>query len=180
MKTNNSLGEISPSILSCPNCDSNLIETQTVEHQFKYGVGSDAAELVADLPVRICKRCNLKFLDEAAEVLKHEAICRHLGVLTPAEIMEVRQEYQLSRAEFCEITKIGEATLGRWERGALIQNAANDQFLCLLKFPENLERLKQRSKGCFQKDTSKRFKFLQPDVDLWTKARCFRLRRLGA
>jgi hypothetical protein len=50
----------------------------------------------------------------------------------------------MSRAEFSRLTRIGEASLGRWEKGLLIQNHAHDQFLYLLKFPENVARLRDR------------------------------------
>ena len=53
----------------------------------------------------------------------------------------------MTRLGFAELTKFGEATLGRWERGALIQNAANDQFLYLLRFAENVDRLRTRNAG---------------------------------
>jgi DNA-binding transcriptional regulator YiaG len=65
--------------------------------------------------------------------------------MTPAEVRAVRQKAgSLSRAEFARITRLGEATIGRWERGELIQNAANDQLLYLLTFPENVVRLRDR------------------------------------
>ena len=50
----------------------------------------------------------------------------------------------MSRAVFSRLTRIGEASLGRWENGLLIQNLAYDHLLYLLTFPENLERLKFR------------------------------------
>ena len=42
------------------------------------------------------------------------------------------------------VTKIGEASLGRWEAGSMIQGLAYDQFLFLLQHAENMERLQQR------------------------------------
>ena len=77
----------------------------------------------------------------------HETVCRHLGVQTPVEVLAIRQKYNMSRPGFAELTRLGEATLGRWERGALIQNAANDQFLYLLRFADNIDRLRARRTG---------------------------------
>ena len=37
---------------------------------------------------------------------------------------------------------LGIATVSRWERGVLIQNEANDRFLRLLQFPDNVDRLR--------------------------------------
>ena len=50
----------------------------------------------------------------------------------------------MTRAAFAEMTRLGEASLARWEKGLLIQNPANDQLLYLLRFPENVERLRAR------------------------------------
>ena len=114
-------------------------------HRFPYGNGDTATELTAKVPVRICRECGEKFLDDESEDLMHEAVCRHLGVMTPREVRAIRrQSGNLSRAELASITRLGEATLGRWERGELIQNVAYDHFLYLLTYPENRIRLQQR------------------------------------
>ena len=46
----------------------------------------------------------------------------------------------MSRADFSRLTGLGEATLNRWENGILIQNAANDRYLRLLKDANNVPR----------------------------------------
>lgn len=131
--------------LSCPECGSKRIVTEAVDHRFPYGQEDPAVELSARIPVRRCEECGDEFLDDEAEDLIHEAVCRHLHVMTPSEVRTIRQQCGgLSRAEFARITRLGEATIGRWERGELIQNAAYDQLLHLLTFPENLIRLRQR------------------------------------
>jgi putative zinc finger/helix-turn-helix YgiT family protein len=130
---------------SCPSCGHGTVQTTHIEHKFPYGDGDHRVELSATLPLRRCLECGVEFFDSVAEDLQHEAVCRHLGVMTPAEVRAVRQKAgSLSRAEFARITRLGEATIGRWERGELIQNAANDQLLYLLTFPENVVRLRDR------------------------------------
>jgi putative zinc finger/helix-turn-helix YgiT family protein len=109
--------------------------------RFPYGEGSEAVELEVLVPVQKCSKCGFEYIDDAAEDIRHEAVCRHLGVLTPDEIREVREEYGFSRAEFSRLSRLGEATLTRWENGSLIQNNAYDQFLRLLRYPENIRRL---------------------------------------
>ena len=71
----------------------------------------------------------------------HEAECRRLGVLTPAEIRALRTGYDMSRAEFARVTGFGEATLARWERGEVIQNTSNDSFLRMLMDRDAMKRL---------------------------------------
>ena len=76
--------------------------------------------------------------------MEHDAVCRHLGRMTPEEVASVRERGGFSQAEFAKLTRLGEATISRWERGALIQNAANDQLLYLLQFPHNVAALRER------------------------------------
>ncbi len=129
----------------CPSCGHASIETEEIERTFLYGTGDQAVELSAIVPLRRCRQCGFEFLDAEAEERQSEAVCRHLEVMTPTEIRAIRQKAGgLSRAEFARITRLGEATIGRWERGELIQNAANDQLLYLLTFPDNLIRLRNR------------------------------------
>lgn len=122
--------------LDCPLCESKSIETLLHSDAFKYGSGDSAVTLrVENLPVRRCAACDLEFIDHEGARLRHEAVCRHLGVLTPADVREVRERYGMTRAAFAEATGLGEATLGRWETGAVVQNRANDLYLRLTRLP---------------------------------------------
>ncbi len=134
--------------LRCPSCGCDSVETTEIEYKFDYGEGERAVTLSAVVPLRVCRGCGFQYLDDVAEDLQHEAVCRHLGVMTPAQIRGIRERAGgLTRSEFARLTKLGEATLGRWERGELTPNAAYDQLLYLLTFPENLERLRHRAEG---------------------------------
>ena len=117
-----------PETAPCFDCDGN---TRRIwgEHTFKYGLGADAATLAVTLPVHVCPSCGLEFLDDEAETLKHEAVCAHLGVLSPKEIRGIRRTHGTSRAALSKVIGVDEGTLIRWENGILIQSAAND--LCL-------------------------------------------------
>jgi putative zinc finger/helix-turn-helix YgiT family protein len=131
-------------ISPCPMCGSTNVEARTRPERFVYGDGADAVELKAMVPVSRCVGCGFSFSGEAADIARHEAVCAHLGVLAPQEILDIRQEYGLSRAEFARLSGIGDASLSRWENGLLVQNTANDNFLYLLSFPDNLLRLQTR------------------------------------
>ena len=119
----------------CPLCGDDSIATEWHRDSFEYGTGDSAVMLEVDLPVRRCGACDLEFLDHEGERRRHAAVCRHLGLLSPAEIAAIRKTHRLSRAAFAEVTGLGEATLGRWENGAVIQNRANDRYLRLLALP---------------------------------------------
>ncbi len=127
---------------TCFECDAPA-DTKWQEHTFPYGLDDSAVELTVSLPVRICSSCGFEFLDHEAEILKHEAVCAHLGVLSPKEIRGIREAYDLSRNEFAQVTGLGEATLNRWENGIKIQTLANDRYLRLLALPLNMQRLKR-------------------------------------
>ena len=117
------------------------------EHTFTYGLDSDAVELRVTLPIHVCPSCGFECLDDESETLKHEAICVHLGVLSPKEIRAIRGMHGMSRATFSKITGLGEATLNRWENGILIQNPANDRYLRLLATPQNMRALQRQTSG---------------------------------
>ena len=124
----------------CFECDKPT-RTKWCEHTFTYGLGDDAADLTVEIPVRTCASCGFEFLEHEAETLKHEAVCAHLGVLSPKEICGIQAMYRMSRAKFSRVTGLGEATLNRWEKAILIQNTANDRYLRLVASPENMRRL---------------------------------------
>ena len=130
--------------VSCPLCGTEEVTTSWEPHVFDYGSGESVAELSVNVPVRSCASCEIEFLDETAEGLKHEAVCKHLGVLTPAEIRRIRKEHGMSRAAFAQVTGLGEACLNRWENGLNIQTHANDRYLRLLKHPRIVRELALR------------------------------------
>jgi putative zinc finger/helix-turn-helix YgiT family protein len=129
---------------TCPVCEAGDTLTSFEEERFTYGIGDRALELTARIPVRRCTVCGFEFTDDEADIARHEAVCRHLAVLTPAEIQRIRDRHSLSRAEFARLTRIGEASLARWEKGLLIQNAATDSYLRLLSYIDNLEVARSR------------------------------------
>jgi DNA-binding transcriptional regulator YiaG len=129
----------------CPECGTSSIDVGFETERFTYGVGDDAVQLEATLPLFTCRNCGYAFFPPDAEEAKHDAICDHLGVLRPRDIVATREKHGMTRSLFAVLTRFGDASLGRWERGALVQNGANDQLLYLLWFPDNVERLRARS-----------------------------------
>ena len=91
------------------------------------------SKLTADIPVHTCAKCDVSFLGEEAVAIQHESVCRHLGVLTPEKIREMRASYGMSRAAFARLTGFEEATLARWERREVIQNTSSDRSLRRLR-----------------------------------------------
>src|ERR1043166_7694156 len=87
----------------CPSCDSERITTAIVNDEFLYGEEPGAVSIPVTIPVHTCASCGVQFTDYVAEELRQEAVCRYLGVLTPAEITALRRKHGLSRAEFAAL-----------------------------------------------------------------------------
>jgi len=136
---------VSPeALLTCPECGSCSVETSNEQYSFPYGVGDQAVELTARVPVRKCADCGFRYMDRSAERICHDVICDHLRVMKPSQVKGLRNLYDLSQCEFSRITGLGEATLSRWERGIVIQNQAYDNYLYLLGFKNNIRRIQER------------------------------------
>ena len=128
--------------LQCPQCGRDTVTTTMHCHTFDYGTGESAVELTVDLPVRRCAPCDYEYLDEVAEDLQHEAVCKYFGVLAPHEIRRIRKDHGMTRTKFAEVSGLGEASLNRWENGLNIQTHAYDRYLRLLALPGTLQRLR--------------------------------------
>jgi DNA-binding transcriptional regulator YiaG len=171
----------------CPACGKRSLETKIEETSFVYGTGSSAVNLTCHVPVHKCALCAFEFTDDEAEVARDLAVRRYLRVMTPNQIRVIRESYEVSRREFGSITRIGEASLGRWESGDIIQNGGYDQYLYLLKFPENLQRLKDRQDNALENSGERnvisglksRFPSIRSFDQKVTIARDWRLRKIG-
>ena len=130
--------------LACPLCGDTGITTTWKPDVYNYGTGESMVELTVDVPVRQCEACDFEYLDDEAERLRHGAICRHLGVLSPDEIRHIRKGLGMTRAKFAQVTGFGEASLNRWENGLTIQTHANDRYLRLLAaHPGNIQYIEK-------------------------------------
>ena len=129
--------------LACPLCGKPGITTLWNPLVFNYGPEESAVELTVRGPVHQCEDCEFEYLGEEAERLKHEAVCQHLGVLSPTEVRRVRERFDMTRVKFAQLTGLGEATLNRWENGLSIQTHAYDRYLRLLMRPGNKRALEE-------------------------------------
>ena len=156
----------------CPTCDIGRLHPKVVTERFPYNDDSTEVMVVAeDVPIEICDNpdCGERLSGPEAARIRHEAICRALRLLTPTEIRDIRERLNLTQAEFARLTRLGEATISRWERGRLLQNPAMDRYLRLIAYGDDnvqfLRRLQEppqevkpaaeapgvnRMKGCFR------------------------------
>jgi putative zinc finger/helix-turn-helix YgiT family protein len=129
---------------SCLECGSTKLLEQMREQQFTYGTEGKEVLLTASMPVIKCEECGYECFDERGEAARHAAVCKHLGVYAPSEIRAIREATCLRRNEFCELTGFGSASLQRWESGAVVPNASSDRLISLLRYADNIERLRGR------------------------------------
>lgn len=67
--------------IACPSCESSDVRTARIKHSFDYGRGDDSVTLECEVRLHACRGCSFEFLDDEAERIQHEAVCRHLGVI---------------------------------------------------------------------------------------------------
>ncbi len=127
---------------SCARCGAEAVDTVEHRHTFRYGAGESAADLTVELPIRRCGTCGFEFLDRESERIKLEAICEHLGILSPSGIRRIREYYGMTQAEFAEITGLGTATLVRWENGSMNHTRAYDRYMRLLENDRIMKELR--------------------------------------
>ena len=128
----------------CGSCGSGRVQTRKQIKVLNYGTLDKPVGLQAEVPVYRCADCEFMYTDREASELCHDAVCRYRDVMTPKEVREIRNSYNQSIKEFSKQTGIGAASINRWEKGALIQNKAMDNYLYLLNFPRNLDELSIR------------------------------------
>jgi putative zinc finger/helix-turn-helix YgiT family protein len=125
----------------CPSCGEATAIIKYESESFPYGVGKDQVMLNAMVPVIHCDSCGGQFTNGAAEEIRHAEVCRHLGRLTPLQIKKIREQHGLSQQDWSKKTKLGIASVKRWESGNLIQSEAMDCYLRLLENPLTLARV---------------------------------------
>lgn len=130
----------------CEICDEATATFGYENQSFNYGPTADSIVLSAKVPVWTCAGCDMRYLGEDAEVIKHEAVCAHLGRLTPAEIRTMRVTFGMLQDDFADFTGYGIASIKRWETGAQIQSESVDKHLRLLRSLGQLEVRRRTAK----------------------------------
>ncbi|WP_434299252.1 type II TA system antitoxin MqsA family protein [Corallococcus exiguus] len=143
---------------ACAACGESSLTQIKIKQQFPYGTEGQQVLLSVEVPAWHCSSCDFEFTDGEAEELRHEAICRHLGLLSPREIREIRSSYRMTQSDFAEETGFGEASIKRWELGLNLQNKSADKYLRLLRekrTPENTAPIAQKRSLLNQKRSNK-------------------------
>ena len=161
--------------VECASCGSQSTATHMEEESFQYGEADATVMLIANVPVHTCEECGFEFTNKTADAIRHDSVCRHLRVMTPTEISKIREGFGFSKAEFARQTGIGEASINRWERGAIIQNAAMDSYLYLLSLRGNLQALRERGHTTHTRSLTQEFQSLVVTEEMKTRSNSFKL-----
>lgn len=113
----------------CGECEKRVpFEVRTVSERFEVRCEPFTVEGLA----HVCTACGSVRGDSLFDALlqrAYEAYRRRHNVLSPVEIRGIREKYGFSQVLFAKILGIGEATLQRYERGALPSVSLNGLLL---------------------------------------------------
>jgi len=168
----------------CSCCATGHLVTRFQQDTFEHEADDGPTMVEADrVPFSVCDTCASVFVTAETARVRHEYVCRKLGLITPAEIKEIRDRHGLTKAEFARITKFGESSISRWERGRLLPNPSSSGFLKLLQHnPPMVEWLIKVDAGLTQETVADpelarhrpRFRFLPPELIASLEARATR------
>ena len=113
----------------CACCEGGPARLTTERMTFDYGERGAVVTLHADIPVWACDACGERYTAEGAEEAEREAICAHLGRLTPAQIVCLRKSAGLTQDAFARELGVGRVSLVRWETGQQMQSAVYDKLI---------------------------------------------------
>lgn len=114
----------------CDACGESAATARGEWQDFEYNDGRKSMMLRAYVDVISCASCGTQYTGPDAEERRHEAICGHLGRMTPAEIRDLRSKFNLTQAELArKLDGVSLASVKRWEGGDCIQGAASDTRL---------------------------------------------------
>jgi putative zinc finger/helix-turn-helix YgiT family protein len=154
----------------CPNCEEYTKATLGVEREV-YPVRGEPIEIEAEIVT--CQKCGMKIFDEERDSRNLEkAYNLYRGkhnLLSPAEILTIREKYGLSQRALSRLLGLGEITIHRYESGA-IQDNAHDSLLRLIENPQNMQKFLKVNRNKLPPYTAARLEkriasFLQEDKE---------------
>jgi putative zinc finger/helix-turn-helix YgiT family protein len=129
----------------CPVCG---VERETKIVEKEEGLNIRGEKITSLSKIKVCTVCNEELFDK---VLDEENIQRaynqyreKLGILFPEEIKNIREQYGLSQKTFAKLLDIGEASIARYETGALPEKSLSNMIM-LLKDPKNMKTLLEKN-----------------------------------
>ena len=139
----------------CPNCEK---ETEIALIRGKETVRVRGEPVEVDSEYSKCAECGEEFENtrgyDSLEAAYREYRRQH-NLLQPEDIQGWRKRYGVTQKELSQLLGWGDATLSRYENGAL-QSEANEKMLRLVMEPHNLLKLIEESPGALPTDKHRR------------------------
>lgn len=129
----------------CPECGGVAASSKA---RLEFRVNGESV-YVAGVPHYRCRKCGEALLElEAATSLQsraHEVYREQHELLTPEQIVELRERLGISQSQLGRLLQLGTNTVSRWETGRKVQSASMDTFLRVLRdVPGTAEYLAKR------------------------------------
>jgi putative zinc finger/helix-turn-helix YgiT family protein len=123
------------SVRNCPICGQGELEYRdgSFETQYVNRRGSVLPLTVANVKRLHCNSCGEEILEDADTRQVEEARRAAAGLLSAAEIRELRLSFGRTQVQMSRLLGVGEKTYCRWESGSFIQSVAFDNYLRLLR-----------------------------------------------
>jgi len=111
----------------CFSCGKKSVELAVVNHtaNVKHD-GLIFAVTLPNLSIPKCTECGELTFTPQADAQISDALRRTQGLLQPSEIRAKRNALNLRQSDLSKFLRIAEATISRWETGALIQSKVMD------------------------------------------------------
>jgi len=87
--------------------------------------GGEVRTIMVKVPAMKDPKAGEIYLGTDATAILDKAKARHMGVLAPQELAELRKRLGLTQKEIAEVLQIGEKTWSRWETGREIVSREN-------------------------------------------------------
>lgn len=119
---------------TCPICGHKPLEPRSIRDEFVFGGEDGDVTVVAEnVPVHVCTNCGEILSGAPAALIRHDAICRTLGLLTPAEIRALRGRVGMTEEQFADWVGVPVDVVPRWERSHWVQTRAYDRLMRMLE-----------------------------------------------
>lgn len=138
--------------MTCAICDSNKVKGIRGKFMTKY---DQVPVCVEDVEMYECNACGERFLTpeqaKAVSIAAKNQIRVRSGLLSPAEISDLRRRLGLSQTELEDLLGLGPKVVTRWETGRVIQEKTADVVLRLLatapQLVQKLRRMRDEQKA---------------------------------
>jgi len=128
----------------CPKCNK-MTGSQVTSKEEIFNVKGADIKIMSS--IAICNECKEEvFVEELEKTNLRNAYMEYRklhDLLTPMQIIEIRERYGLSQRSLSKLLGWGEITIHRYESGSL-QDEAHDEVLKLISKPENLLEIYER------------------------------------